>query len=93
VGAGAIGAILEAPPPGSPAHAFWFGEDQARYVVAARSEHVDAIIRRAEAAGVAIALLGVTGGDVLALEGERPLPVKALRENFERWFPSYMAGP
>jgi len=46
--ASGIGAVLEARME-IPAHAFWFGEDQARYVVTAK--HADEVVRRAEAAG------------------------------------------
>jgi phosphoribosylformylglycinamidine synthase len=39
-----------------------------------------------------VSRLGTTGGDVLSLEGERPLLISALRERFEGWLPAYMAG-
>src|SRR5579871_4360044 len=50
--ASGIGATLEAAPSDTPAHAFWFGEDQARYVVTAAAGQVDALLSRARAAGV-----------------------------------------
>jgi phosphoribosylformylglycinamidine synthase len=84
-----IGATLQAPP-GVPAHGFWFGEDQARYVVTAKDP--GAIAQRAEAAGVPIVRLGVTGGRALAVDGEQPLPVAELLDRFEAWLPAYMAG-
>jgi phosphoribosylformylglycinamidine synthase subunit PurL len=84
-----IGAVLEAPH-GAIAHAFWFGEDQARYVVTAK-DHV-AIEQRAKAASVPISRIGATGGRVIALGDERPLPLEALIDSFEGWLPSYMAG-
>jgi phosphoribosylformylglycinamidine synthase subunit PurL len=84
-----IGAVLEAPHGAIP-HAFWFGEDQARYIATAK-DHA-AIEQRAKAASVPISRLGATGGRVLALGDERPLPVEALVERFEGWLPSYMAG-
>jgi phosphoribosylformylglycinamidine synthase subunit PurL len=84
-----IGAVLEAPA-GVPAHAFWFGEDQARYIVTANDANT--VMRRAQAAGVAVMRLGATGGRVLALGDERPLPVDELRKRFEHWLPAYMAG-
>ena len=87
--ASGIGAVLEAPS-GLTAHAFWFGEDQARYVVT--TKHAEEIMRRAEAASVAVTRLGATGGDVLAPVDERPITVTHLRERFERWLPAYMAG-
>ena len=84
-----IGAVL-ATPPGIPAHAFWFGEDQARYLVTA--ENADAIARLAKAAAVPLARLGVTGGRAIAIDGERPVAVDELRTRFEHWLPAYMAG-
>ncbi len=85
-----IGAVLEAPP-GLPAHAFWFGEDQARYVVTAKD--ADVVVQRANAAAVPLIRLGATGGRVLALADERPLPVDDLAKRFEGWLPAYMAAP
>jgi phosphoribosylformylglycinamidine synthase subunit PurL len=84
-----IGAVLEAPA-GIAAHAFWFGEDQARYLVTAN--RAEAIVQRAKAAGVPIMRLGATGGRVVALGDERPLPIDDLRARFEDWLPAYMAG-
>jgi phosphoribosylformylglycinamidine synthase len=84
-----IGAVLEAPP-GAPAHAFWFGEDQARYVVTAKDAEI--VAQRAKAAGVPLLRLGATGGRVLAVAGERPLPIGDLLSRFEDWLPAYMAA-
>ncbi len=88
--AGRVGAVLEAPSQ-IPANAFWFGEDQARYVVTAVD--ASAVLRRAQAAGVPLTRLGATGGTVLAVANERPLPVADLAAQFEGWFPAYMTGP
>jgi phosphoribosylformylglycinamidine synthase subunit PurL len=88
--ASGIGAVLEAPP-GVAGHAFWFGEDQGRYVVTAKN--ADAVVQRASAAAVPMVRLGATGGEVLAVAGERPLPVKDLRARFEAWLPAHMAAP
>jgi phosphoribosylformylglycinamidine synthase len=88
--ASGIGAELTAPP--MAAHAFWFGEDQARYVVTVNAAEGARIIDRARAAGVPARELGTTGGDALALAGERPVPVAKLSEAFEGWLPGYMAS-
>jgi phosphoribosylformylglycinamidine synthase len=90
--ASGIGATLDPPPADLPAHAFWFGEDQARYVVTVAARAVDAVLRRAAAAAVPVDRLGKTGGEALTLPGERPILLKALRERFEGWLPGYMAG-
>ncbi|MFZ0376084.1 MAG: phosphoribosylformylglycinamidine synthase subunit PurL [Xanthobacteraceae bacterium] len=87
--ASGIGAVLEAPS-GIPPHAFWFGEDQARYIVTAKDAH--GVMRQAKAAGVPLTRLGATGGAVLAVDGERPLRVDELKRCFEAWLPAYMAG-
>jgi phosphoribosylformylglycinamidine synthase II len=83
------GAILESPSE-LPTHAFWFGEDQARYVVTARN--VEPIMERAKAAGVPLTRLGATGGAVVSISGEQPLRVADLKQRFETWMPAYMAG-
>jgi phosphoribosylformylglycinamidine synthase len=84
-----IGAVLEAPA-NVCAHGFWFGEDQARYVVTATN--ADIVAQRAQAAGVPLLRLGATGGRALALAGMRPLAVDDLVRHFEAWLPAYMAG-
>jgi phosphoribosylformylglycinamidine synthase len=90
--AGGLGAVLVAPPAAVPVHAFWFGEDQARYVVTAAAANADAILARARDAGVPVRMLGVVGGAALAIDGERAVPVADLAAAFEGWLPAYMAG-
>ena len=57
------------------------------------AKNADAVVQRASAAAVPVVRLGATGGKVLAVAGERPLPVKDLRARFEAWLPAYMAAP
>jgi len=87
--ASGIGAVLEALA-GIAAHAFWFGEDQARYLVT--TKNADLVAQRAKSAAVPLRRLGATGGNVLALAGERLLSVDDLKHRFEAWLPTYMAG-
>jgi phosphoribosylformylglycinamidine synthase II len=93
--ASGIGADLQPAPALSaepaPAAAFWFGEDQGRYVLTVRDTDVAAVLGVAAAAGVPVTRLGATGGSELLLPGERPLPVSALVRRFESWLPAYMA--
>jgi phosphoribosylformylglycinamidine synthase len=89
--ASGIGARLDAAPAEVPAHGFWFGEDQGRYIVTMRDEAGAAVTSRLRAAGVAVRQIGKTGGDALTLPGERPMLVANLRQTFERWLPAYMA--
>ena len=88
--ASGIGAELDRAP--QAAHAFWFGEDQARYVITVKAGVAETVMARVRAAGIPVRQLGLTGGDALTLEGERPILVAKLRERFEGWLPAYMAG-
>ena len=90
--ASGIGAKLDAAPDDIPAHAYWFGEDQARYLVTVPAAKAKAVLERARAASVPVWAIGTTGGDALTLAGERPILVTILRERFETWLPAYMAG-
>jgi len=87
--ASGIGAELDRPP--IAASAFWFGEDQGRYVLTVEPGVAETVMARAHAAGVPARQLGLTSGDALTLEGERPILVAKLRERFEGWLPAYMA--
>jgi phosphoribosylformylglycinamidine synthase II len=89
---GGVGATVEEAPSDIPAHAFWFGEDQARYIVATAPERTGAILAAAQNAGVACQRLGETGGPTLTLGGETAILLSDLVGNFEEWLPDYMAG-
>jgi phosphoribosylformylglycinamidine synthase len=89
--AGARGVELERLPAPLPPHALWFGEDQARYVVAASPDQADAIHKAAAVARVPLRMLGRVGGDAIKLEGEAPLPLAALAVAHEDWLPRFMA--
>ena len=90
--AGNIGARLYGAPAFLAEHGFWFGEDQARYVVTVKPEHADNLSERAKLAGVPVRRLGVTHGEAIVLPGERPILLDKLREQHEGWLPGYMAG-
>jgi phosphoribosylformylglycinamidine synthase II len=87
--AGDIGATLDAAPGDLPAHAWWFGEDQGRYVVAAAS--AEAVLAAAKAAGVPAMVIGKTGGSALTLAGGDAISLGELRGIHEEWLPTYMA--
>jgi len=90
--ASGIGAALELSPAGIPPHAFWFGEDQARYVLTAPALALPEIDAAAKQAGVSLMRLGLTGGEELTLPGERPISLANLKKRHESWLPDYMAG-
>jgi len=89
--AGGHGVELDPVPGPLPAHALWFGEDQARYVVAASPDQADAIHKAAAVSKVPLRLLGKVGGDAIKLDGEPPLPLAVLRSAHEDWLPRFMA--
>ncbi|MDE1900300.1 MAG: phosphoribosylformylglycinamidine synthase subunit PurL [Alphaproteobacteria bacterium] len=68
--------------------AFWFGEDQARYVIA--TKNADAVMAKAKEAGVPVFVLGKTGGVDIVLPGDVKVAVAALRGAHEAWLPEFM---
>jgi phosphoribosylformylglycinamidine synthase len=72
--------------------AFWFGEDQARYLIAAPFAQAERIVAEARAAGIAVAELGKTGGTDLVIDDKERVAVARLRAAHEGWFPKFMAG-
>jgi phosphoribosylformylglycinamidine synthase len=88
--AGGSGAALDPLPGGVAPHAFLFGEDQARYVLAVRD--ATALVAAASEAGVPAARLGRTGGLGLTLPGGRTISPSTLRAAHERFLPEWMEG-
>lgn len=87
--AGGIGAKIELDPD-LPAHAFLFGEDQARYILTCKREAADKITQDAETAGVPITHLGETGGDALQLGDLGAAAIAALKGSHESFFENLM---
>ncbi len=85
--AGGVGASI-ACPAGIPPHAFLFGEDQARYLLATSAPEM--VKRNAEKAGIPALILGRTGGDALTVDGANAISVAELRRINEAWLPAYM---
>ncbi len=90
--AGNIGARLDAGPESLVPHAWWFGEDQARYIVTVPADQADAVLIKAHAVGVPCARIGTTGGAAIAIADEAPVTVATLAQAHENWLPAYMAG-
>jgi phosphoribosylformylglycinamidine synthase subunit PurL len=90
--AGGIGAAITGALGGMPLHAFLFGEDQGRYVLAVDPDRAMDILYAARAGGVAAMVLGLTGGDSLILPDEQAISVAELKAAHEAWLPNYMAG-
>jgi len=88
--AGKIGATVTAT--SDAAHGFFFGEDQARYVLTASSAQASEIEAAAKAAGVPVMRIGKTGGDALTLGAEAPISIAELVRAHEDWLPNFMSS-
>ncbi len=89
--ASGIGASVAAPATVSRA-GFWFGKDQARYVLTASAAEAEHICAEAKLAGISAFVLGTTLGEALKIDGEVAFPVTRLRQGHEEWLPKLMAG-
>jgi phosphoribosylformylglycinamidine synthase len=74
------------------AYGFWFGEDQARYVVTARASDAEQAMASLRAQNVLVQKLGIVAGKEIAISGEAPVAIEDLNRHFESWLPDYMAG-
>jgi phosphoribosylformylglycinamidine synthase II len=90
--AGGIGASLAAAPDGLPLHAFLFGEDQGRYLLAVDADLAPDILYEATAIGIPATIVGMTGGDSLILPDGGAISVRDLKAAHEAWLPRFMAG-
>ena len=87
---GDVGATLADAPAGLAPHGFWFGEDQARYVLAVAD--ADGVLAAAGSAGVPAMRLGRSGGTHLTLPGGVSISLAELRAAHERFFPAWMGS-
>ena len=72
----------------APEHAWLFGEDQARYLVATSAP--SALLAAAEASEAPARVIGEAGGDAVARPGLFSLSLEALRTAHEGWMPGFM---
>jgi phosphoribosylformylglycinamidine (FGAM) synthase-like enzyme len=70
--------------------AFWFGEDQARYLIAVDNAAATRIQSLAESQKISLHHIGTTHSDTLQLDGET-IALTQLTQAHEAWLPSYMA--
>ncbi|MFL5221410.1 MAG: AIR synthase-related protein, partial [Microvirga sp.] len=90
--AGGVGAVMPECPVDLPCHAYLFGEDQARYVLAVDPDTAPDILYSAASKGIPVAIIGMTGADSLTLPGEDAISIAELRQAHEGWLPAYMAA-
>jgi phosphoribosylformylglycinamidine synthase len=70
--------------------AFWFGEDQGRYLIAAPPAEAGKIVAEARAAMIPVAELGKTGGAEIVIDDKDRIAVARLAAAHEGWFPDFM---
>ena len=87
--AAGIGATIKPANGDLPLHAWLFGEDQGRYLIA--TPDAQALLRTAADAGVSAEPIGMTGGDALVVGTVGSTNIAALRAVHEGWFPDYMS--
>jgi phosphoribosylformylglycinamidine synthase len=88
---GAVGATLLAAPAGIAPHAYWFGEDQACYILAVADP--EKLLAAATAAKIPARLLGKSGGEDLTLPEGATISIKALSIEHARFFAEWMDTP
>jgi phosphoribosylformylglycinamidine (FGAM) synthase-like enzyme len=88
--ASGTGADLLPAPDGIAPHAFWFGEDASRYVLAVAD--APGLLARAAAAGIPARLIGRATGAHLTLPGELSISVPDMARANAAWFPTFMMG-
>ena len=71
---------------------YWFGEDQARYVVQVSADHVAAFTEKAARDNVFIAKIGEIGGSDLTITDTLLISIEELNQINESWLPDLMSG-
>jgi phosphoribosylformylglycinamidine synthase subunit PurL len=78
--------------PHASSHAFWFGEDQARYILAVTGKDADTIKNLADSAGIRAEHIGRAEADKnLTLSDSVAISLTQLRDAHERFFPTWFA--
>ena len=86
--AGNVGIALDATIAGDiPIHAWLFGEDQGRYLIA--TNKTELVLGAAKSAGVPANIIGVSGGNELSV-ADFTIPLVDIRDTYEGWMPNFM---
>jgi phosphoribosylformylglycinamidine synthase len=85
---GGVGVTLSVGTRGLPPHNFWFGEEQARYVVA--TDDAPLLLALAREAGVPAMPLGPAEGSDLTLPDGGTISLRTMVEAHRRFFPAWM---
>lgn len=86
--AGNTGCTLDVPESGMRPEAYWFGEDQGRYIV--MTSDADLMISKAKEQGVAARLIGYTGGDSLVMPSGAMITIARMKAASKSFFENLM---
>ncbi len=75
-----------------PLFAWMFGEDQARYLIAADAQAAGALLSEAREAKIPAAVIGLAGGRFVSINGGHAVDLIRLKQGYENWMPALMAG-
>ena len=75
-----------------PTHTALFSESQARYLVATDKATANAIIAKADLAGVTAQTIGETGGDMLSVGDDVKINLADIIDAHTNWMPHFMAA-
>ncbi|MEP6342576.1 MAG: phosphoribosylformylglycinamidine synthase subunit PurL [Maricaulaceae bacterium] len=87
-----VGAKLTNVNPDIPSHAYMFGEDQARYLMAVEPNSANPILSTAAGSGISVQKIGTVGGERFQIADKVDVSLSKLRSAHENWLPQYMAG-
>jgi phosphoribosylformylglycinamidine synthase II len=72
--------------------AYWFGEDQGRYVLQVAAAQADEFAAKAQKANIEITQIGKTGGQHLTIGNALPISLSDLSHINQTWLPNLMSG-
>lgn len=70
--------------------AFWFGEDQGRYVLTTAGP--EKLLKLAKESGISAVLAGKTSGTTLRIPENQGISIKEISDIHENWLPAFMEG-
>ncbi|MEH6402979.1 MAG: phosphoribosylformylglycinamidine synthase subunit PurL [Sneathiella sp.] len=76
-----------------PAHALYFAEDQARYVITTDALNAEKLLQNAQKANVPLLNIGTTGHNELKIVNTLAISIKDMRHVHANWLPDLMTVP
>lgn len=87
-----VGAELHFPIDVTNPIAYAFGEDQGRYIIAVPPRFNDDVLLSANRLDIPLTEIGVTGGDLLIVQGLTRIPIEHLKTANDVWMSGYMSA-